>query len=471
MGNACALENDDVMPLRAARLRAPVHEQGARAQTPGSLGAFYQEKDRQELDSQDLFDAAMAGDARRTKWALQAHADPNAATEPVGLRALHLCAAQNHVKAARILVEYEADVAAVDNHLGLSALSMACLGGHPEAVRLLVTSGALLDGPEGDGGAPLLHAARKNFAEVCEVLVNSGADVNAAFRKSEDPYRISAALHCRNATGSWRQVLYGISRVPVDVLFVEGISALHLAAAHGSLRICGCLLEAGARANAVDVLQRSALMLAAEKGHTETVRLLLESSATVCVDVEAYSAGTLAVRSGHVYVVEVLLDYNAMNIHAIPQLGGAAMIHVAVHNGQGGCTSALCDRGADVNMPLQPGGIRPLMLAAAKGYTVICKELLAYAACVNDTDDEGKTAWMHAAAAGHTAVCIMLAHQGAGELAQRKEFLVDAVKATDVRRQRVARENYAMPNLSGIQFAVGQPAYQTMSQQGEFYRA
>lgn len=455
MGNACNVDNDDVMPLRAARLRPPVHESGGRAKGQSSVpakevgGAFHYEKDRLLLDSQDLFEAAMTGDPRRAKWSLQAHADPNAATDPVGLRALHVCAAQNHVKVAQVLLEYEADVASLDNHLGMSALSMACLGGHPEAVRLLICADAPLDGPEGDGGAPLLHAARKNFAEVCEVLVNSGADVNVAFRKSEDPVRIRAALDCRNASGSWRQVVYGLNRVSADVLFVEGISPLHLAAVHGNLRICECLLDAGARANSVDVLQRSALILSAEKGHTETVRVLLESDATVCVDIEAQSAGTLAARAGHVNVVEVLLDYNAMNIHAIPQLGGAAMIHVAAYHGQGGCTAVLCERGADTGMCLQPGGIRPLMLAAARGHTVICKELLAFSAFVNDVDDEGKTAWMHAAAAGHSAVCVLLANHGAGERARKEDFrmLADQAQATDVRRHRLARDNYGMRSM------------------------
>ena len=40
------------------------------------------------------------------------------------------------------------------------------------------------NGPEGHGGAPLLHAAYKNFASICEILLDSGANPHVAFTKS-----------------------------------------------------------------------------------------------------------------------------------------------------------------------------------------------------------------------------------------------------------------------------------------------
>merc|ERR1740123_2782882 len=387
------------------------------------------------MGSQDLFDAAMAGDPRRARWALQAHADPNASSQPVGLRALHLCAALGHVKAAQVLLEYKADVAAAEGALGLSALSTACLAGHREVTQLLICAYAPLDGPEGDGASPLLHAALRNFAEICEVLVSSGADVNLVYRRSEDPTRVQEALARQNPSGQWRQVLYEAeTRLSADVLRVEGASPLHLAAAHGNMRVCD-----------IDVLGRTPLLLAGEKGYVQAATLLIQCHANVSPDVEGHTVATLAARAGHVAVAQLLIQRKVVAVDFAPQRGGARMLHVAVHNGQGGCTSMLCERNADVGIPLEPGGIRPLMLAAARGHREICQELLAYAAQVNDADGEGRTAWTQAAAAGRASVCALLAAHGAGECAALQARVgpaggVGQASATDAQRRRLSQK-------------------------------
>lgn len=371
-------------------------------------------KERHLLNSQDLFEAAMAGDARRVKWSLEAHADPNAANDRVRLRALHICAAQGQSHAAQVLLEHDADVASIDNLMGLSPLSMACLAGHKEAVSLLVCASAPLDGPEGDGGTPLLRTTFRNFPEVCEILVTAGADVNAPMRSSSDPPRTREALERRNTTGDWRVVLYGTSRLLAEVLRVEGTTALHLSAAHGNMRMCQCLLDAGARAGAVDVLLRSPLMLAGERGYVQATSLLLERQASIGANIEGHSVTTLASRAGHMAVIRLLLDYGTAVNH-VTWVGGSTMLHMAAHHGQGGCVSLLCEQDANVSTCLEPGGLSPLMVASARGYTDICRELITFGTDVNVEDAEGKTAWLHAACAGHAEICKLFMNFGAKE--------------------------------------------------------
>eukprot|EP00747_Dinoflagellata_sp_TGD_P168890 gnl/TRDRNA2_/TRDRNA2_196369_c0_seq1.p1 gnl/TRDRNA2_/TRDRNA2_196369_c0~~gnl/TRDRNA2_/TRDRNA2_196369_c0_seq1.p1 ORF type:complete len:544 (-),score=74.40 gnl/TRDRNA2_/TRDRNA2_196369_c0_seq1:39-1454(-) len=388
------------------------------------------------MGSQDLFDAAIVGDAKRMRWALQAHANPNAGTDPVGLTALHICASQGHVKAAQVLVEHKADPSAKDNRLGKTPLSLASSAGQLEAVRFLIFASAKIDGPEGDGGAPLLHAALRNFPEVCEALVTAGANSNAAFRRSKDPAFIRDCLeHHHSTTASWRSVLYGERRASSELLQVEGVTPLHLGALHGSGRICRCLLSAGTRVNAVDALSRNPLLLGAENGHVEVVSLLLEHGAANAPDFEGQTAGTLAARGGYAAVLQALLSQRArgvkpaMSVDDVVRIGGVTVLHVAVHYGHAGSVSLLCENDANVCALCDPGGVVPLMVAAGAGHDYLVRELLAYGARVNDVDSEGKTAWVYAVEAGHSDICNLLASFGATEMAVASH---QAVPAADV---------------------------------------
>lgn len=170
-------------------------------------------------------------------------------------------------------------------------------------------------------------------------------------------------------------------------------------------------------------------MLAAERGHIEATGLLLECGASVGFDVEGHSAGTLAVRGGYAAVVQRLLQSRAMEVDSAIRAGFPTMLHHAAHHGQGGCASLLCELDADVNALLVPSHLTPLMLASARGHVDIVRELLAYAACVNDVDSEGQTAWVHAMGVGNSGVCVLLASSGAVERAAGEAPLQVAAKA------------------------------------------
>jgi len=234
-------------------------------------------------------------------------------------------------------------------------------------------------------------------------------------RRSLEQARVQEQVSRRNARADWRPVLYGTGRHLEEPLKVEGVTPLHIAAWNGSVRICEALLSVGARHGCVDVLLRSPLMLAGERGHSEVTTLLLESQAAIGANAEGHSAATLAARAGHAAILRLLLDCSVVDANFVSWAGGPTMLHLAAQFGRGGCVALLCEHQADVGAPLDPGGLCPLMLAADRGHPDICQELIARGAPMDEVDDEGRTAWVHAAAAGRYEVCHLLSGFGACE--------------------------------------------------------
>jgi ankyrin repeat protein len=132
--------------------------------------------------SQDLFAAAIAGDAAQAKQLLAAGANP-ASTDEAGETALMHAAHGGHVEAVRVLLAAGADVNAASPQ-GWTALAKAAYNGetergYVEVIEVLHEAGASLDAPIFFGITPLMLAAGGGAASVVEWLINNGADVLA----------------------------------------------------------------------------------------------------------------------------------------------------------------------------------------------------------------------------------------------------------------------------------------------------
>lgn len=134
-----------------------------------------------------------------------------------------------------------------------TCLQLAVRSGGVDLVRLLIAHGAKVNIPKADP-TPLQVAAAKGYKEICEILIDAGANVNYKARYPD----------------GW----YGAN---------VGPSALYLAAMYGHTEVCQVLIQAGADVNSrrLDEYEGDSTPLGAakRKGHKAVVQLLSEAGA------------------------------------------------------------------------------------------------------------------------------------------------------------------------------------------------
>jgi len=178
---------------------------------------------------------------------------------------------------------------------------------------------------------------------------------------------------------------------------------LHTAAWEGcNVRRVSNLVSRGANVEAVDEAGETALMIAAKKGHTDTVNVL---AGTYNANVEAFdqngwTALMRAAKNGHADTVNVLGTYNA-NVEAFDEDGWTALMFAAYY-GHADTVNVLAGTyNANVEAATRDGGTA-LMFAAGNGHTDTVNALAGtHNANVEAVDQNGCTALMHAAYYGH----------------------------------------------------------------------
>jgi ankyrin repeat protein len=180
--------------------------------------------------------------------------------------------------------------------VGNTALINASSFGNAEIVKVLIARGAKIDsrGPLGD--TALIMAANFCRTESVKLLLAAGADVNATAGAGRTALGEAAGFEPR-----WNQ------RLP-EAQYPDGaIMPSPLADCTETMRL---LLDAGARPNSKDVYGYSALMMAAYRGNTDGVTLLLDRGADLKSD--GTFALTCAIAKHHTDTVKVLLGRGAI---------------------------------------------------------------------------------------------------------------------------------------------------------------
>lgn len=314
---------------------------------------------------------AEQGSISRVQRALARGADVNA-RDRWGNTPLHLAAARGHLAIVELLIVRGASIDAING-----SLRLAVEEGHADIVRLLLEHGAGDNRTPGglrNALTPLLFGSPR--AEVMELLIGHGADVNARGR--------------------------------------EGNTPLHDAASHGSTEAVRVLLEHGADPNVTNDSRQTAAMLALdsrdaeirqflEPGKRETLRLLIQTGAEI-------PSIHLAAFMGDRAKVEAFLS-NGADANE-PLSDGWTPLHVAAREGHANVIEALVARGAPIDAKDHVGDT-PLLTAVRWGHLDAVKALASAGADIEARDDHGETALHVAVSGGHTNVVEFLTAKGA----------------------------------------------------------
>jgi len=218
--------------------------------------------------------AASGGYTNIIKLLLAHGAEINSRTgSKLGISPLMLAAMNGHTAAVKLLLDMGSDINAQIETNRNTALTLACFQGRHEVVSLLLDRKANVEHRAKTGLTPLMEAASGGYTEVGRVLLDKGADVNAA----PVPSSRDTALTIAADKGHYRFVELLLSRgAQVDVRNKKGNSSLWLAANGGHLDVVQLLYSAGADIDSQDNRKVSCLMAALRKGHSKVVKWLVK---------------------------------------------------------------------------------------------------------------------------------------------------------------------------------------------------
>jgi ankyrin repeat protein len=298
--------------------------------------------------------------------------------------------------------------------MGDTPLSAAAENGHLEICKLLVESGATVDAGKDRGArTPLIDAASQGHAGVVQYLLSKGADINAR--------------------GGGVTALLAAARNDVFPFKPKG----------NRKKTITVLLEGGADVNVQDEswlkTGRTPLMYAVTQADAALVQLLLSKGAQQDFkDSKGQTAADLAKKDGLEYIASLLERAKAEKIEAPPPGPQSPPLFDAAHDGKYSLVKAMVKDGEDVNQRTASGST-PLMFAADGGNLDIVRYLIRQGADVNAKNGANNTALIFAAMRGHASVVNELIRRKADVNVKnfsRGDALIYAVihKRTDVAR-------------------------------------
>nr|XP_034333845.1 protein phosphatase 1 regulatory subunit 12C isoform X5 [Crassostrea gigas] len=207
--------------------------------------------------------ACSSGDTEEVARLLRRGADINTANVD-GLTALHQACIDDNQSMVEFLVENGADVDVCDNE-GWTPLHATASCGFTEIARYLLEQKANVAAVNNDGDLAIDICEDKEMRKILqEEMDNQGVDADAARSEEENQMLQDANKWLNNKS------------VKEKKHPKTGATALHVAAAKGYTKVMSILLKAGADVNSQDYDGWTPLHAAAHWGQEETCKLLVE---------------------------------------------------------------------------------------------------------------------------------------------------------------------------------------------------
>jgi ankyrin repeat protein len=303
------------------------------------------------LFAEQIHDLAQKGDLDGVKALIERNPQLVNAKDENGRTPLHLACRGVHVEVVKYLVDKGADVNAGDSSKTVPLHSLA-VRNNTEAIRLLLAKGAVIDAKDYGGHTALHYAAMSDAADAAALLIEKGADI-----ESRDDYERTPLLLCARERGG-----------------------------PNTTRV---LLQAGAVVNARDKFQDTPLNLAAWRGKTEVVDMLLDEGADVpSGGRDAHYLFSEAASHGLSRLFDVVAKAGGDPAFKLPNDG--TLLHSAAAGGSVKILEILISKGLDINLK-DNYGWTPLHYAARDGRVEAVELLIAKGAALNGRTTMGQS--------------------------------------------------------------------------------
>ncbi|XP_056146685.1 ankycorbin isoform X1 [Lampris incognitus] len=181
---------------------------------------------------------------------------------------------------------------------------------------------------------------------------------------------------------------------------------------HGEVeKVASLLAKKGASAVKLDSEGKSALHIAATRGHLDCLSVILAHGADLSItDAAGSSALHLAAKNNHLECVKKLIQSKCA-VDAVDSSGKTAL-HYAAANGNVPTVTLLCEQKSPINLR-DAEGFSPLLLAASHAHVEVCSTLIDLGADVNASDNNGRTVLMLASESCSGSIIDVLVRRGA----------------------------------------------------------
>eukprot|EP00904_Undaria_pinnatifida_P001089 jgi/Undpi1/10981/HiC_scaffold_30.g13282.m1 len=355
------------------------------------------------LEKEDVEDPARRIECGHVKAAaalLKAGADTEATTDQL-FTPLLIASFNGKLGLAKRLVAAGAKIEA-KNKQQFTAACIAAQQGHVDLLGFLLDSGANIEASTDTKLTPLLIAAQEEQVSAVRLLLGAGARVKARNDRGIGPLSLAsdfgrtdvvrllldagAEIEGRDCRGN-TPLMHACRQANINASNHRGFTALLRAAEGGHTATYKALVDRGADPLAVTSTGNTALHLASERGHLEMAKHLMDAGADMeASNSQGFTPLLVGTQHAHGAVAKELLNKGA-NPDATTARGFTPLMLACQYDQQELVTNLL-DRGANI-AAVQETGDTPLSLAAYFGRTGVVAELVRRGADVGCRDRDG----------------------------------------------------------------------------------